>query len=185
MRQSAMSSLLFFSVNAALKWKHFLLPCHLLVSNHFCTMAQPGRLLLCSLKFDRPQTAFAIMHVQYSWYCAVCLAALYLADIFLDLELQIVHVVRLPLCATCMDHKELQGTADRVRSSWASFDPWVHALLIGEKNQYMLLNWNVIALGHQGLQEEIKLVPMDMADKPAWYKKVYPKNEVRLDSRYM
>jgi len=49
----------------------------------------------------------------------------------------------------------------------------------------MLLNWNVIALGHQGLQEEIKLVPMDMADKPAWYKKVYPKNEVRLDSRYM
>jgi len=42
----------------------------------------------------------------------------------------------------------------------------------------MLLNWNVIALGHQGLQEEIKLVPMDMADKPAWYKKVYPKNEV-------
>ena len=57
--------------------------------------------------------------------------------------------------------------------------------LSGKKNQYMLLNWNVIALGHQGLQEEIKLVPMDMADKPAWYKKVYPKNEVRLDSRYM
>jgi len=57
--------------------------------------------------------------------------------------------------------------------------------LSGKKNQYMLLNWNVIALGHQGLQEEIKLVPMDMADKPAWYKKVYPKNEVRIDSRYM
>ena len=37
----------------------------------------------------------------------------------------------------------------------------------------------------QGLQEEIELVPMDMADKPAWYKKVYPKNQVRLDSRYM
>ena len=52
-------------------------------------------------------------------------------------------------------------------------------------HEYMLLNWNVIALGHQGLQEEIKLVPMDMADKPAWYKKVYPKNEVRIDSRYM
>ena len=50
-------------------------------------------------------------------YFAVSLAALYLADIFLDLELQILHVVRLPLCATCMDHKELQGTADRVRSS--------------------------------------------------------------------
>nr|CAB3501190.1 unnamed protein product [Digitaria exilis] len=29
-----------------------------------------------------------------------------------------------------------------------------------------------------GLQEEIKLVPMDMADKPAWYKKVYPNNQV-------
>jgi hypothetical protein len=43
----------------------------------------------------------------------------------------------------------------------------------------------VIALGHQGLQEEIKLVPMDLADKPAWYKKVYPKYQVRLDSRYM
>jgi len=50
----------FSSVNAALIWKYFLLPCHLLVSNHFCTMAQPGRLLLCSLKFDRPQSAFAI-----------------------------------------------------------------------------------------------------------------------------
>ena len=50
----------FSSVNAALIWKYFLLPCHLLVSNHFCTMAQPGRLLLCSLKFDRPPSAFAI-----------------------------------------------------------------------------------------------------------------------------
>uniref|UniRef100_K4AI66 GST N-terminal domain-containing protein n=1 Tax=Setaria italica TaxID=4555 RepID=K4AI66_SETIT len=29
-----------------------------------------------------------------------------------------------------------------------------------------------------GLQEEIKLVPLDMADKPAWYKRVYPKNQV-------
>ncbi|RLN16147.1 hypothetical protein C2845_PM02G29660 [Panicum miliaceum] len=31
---------------------------------------------------------------------------------------------------------------------------------------------------YKGLQEEIKLVPMDMADKPAWYKKVYPKYQV-------
>jgi len=35
-----------------------------------------------------------------------------------------------------------------------------------------------ITRNYKGLQEEIKLVPMDMADKPAWYKKVYPKNEV-------
>jgi hypothetical protein len=38
-----------------------------------------------------------------------------------------------------MDHKELQGTADPMRSSGANFDPSVHALFI-EKNQYMLLN---------------------------------------------
>jgi glutathione S-transferase len=30
------------------------------------------------------------------------------------------------------------------------------------------------------LQEKIKLVPMDMADKPGWYKKVYPNNQVWL-----
>ncbi|OEL26140.1 Protein IN2-1-like protein B [Dichanthelium oligosanthes] len=35
-----------------------------------------------------------------------------------------------------------------------------------------------ITRNYKGLQEEIKLVPMDMADKPAWYKNVYPKNEV-------
>ncbi|KAF8683748.1 hypothetical protein HU200_044681 [Digitaria exilis] len=37
---------------------------------------------------------------------------------------------------------------------------------------------SIIALISEGLQEEIKLVPMDMADKPAWYKKVYPNNQV-------
>jgi len=35
-----------------------------------------------------------------------------------------------------------------------------------------------ITRNYKGLQEEIELVPMDMADKPAWYKKVYPKNQV-------
>ncbi|PUZ41610.1 hypothetical protein GQ55_9G518200 [Panicum hallii var. hallii] len=35
-----------------------------------------------------------------------------------------------------------------------------------------------ITRNYKGLQEEIKLVPMDMADKPAWYKKVYPKYQV-------
>lgn len=31
------------------------------------------------------------------------------ADTCLNMELQVVHVIRLPLCATGMDHKELQG----------------------------------------------------------------------------
>ncbi|CAN6320432.1 unnamed protein product [Urochloa humidicola] len=35
-----------------------------------------------------------------------------------------------------------------------------------------------ITRNYNGLQEEIKLVPLDMAGKPAWYKKVYPQNEV-------
>ena len=31
----------------------------------------------------------------------------------------------------------------------------------------------------QGLQEKIKLVPIDLIDRPAWYKeKVYPENKV-------
>jgi len=98
-------------------------------------------------------------------YFAVSLAALYLADIFLDLELQIVHVVRLPLCATGMDHKELQGTTELL-------------IVCGLLDLVLIHEF-------QGLQEEIELVPMDMADKPAWYKKVYPKNQVRLGSRYM
>ncbi|KAJ1297676.1 hypothetical protein BS78_01G395200 [Paspalum vaginatum] len=35
-----------------------------------------------------------------------------------------------------------------------------------------------ITRNYKGLQQEIKLVPMDMADKPEWYKKVYPSNQV-------
>ncbi|TVU47476.1 hypothetical protein EJB05_07079 [Eragrostis curvula] len=35
-----------------------------------------------------------------------------------------------------------------------------------------------ITRNYKGLQEKIKLVPMDTADKPAWYKKVYLKNMV-------
>uniref|UniRef100_A0A0E0CYY7 GST N-terminal domain-containing protein n=1 Tax=Oryza meridionalis TaxID=40149 RepID=A0A0E0CYY7_9ORYZ len=33
-----------------------------------------------------------------------------------------------------------------------------------------------IARNYKGLQEKIKLVPMDTNDRPAWYKEVYPKN---------
>uniref|UniRef100_A0A0E0KC61 GST N-terminal domain-containing protein n=1 Tax=Oryza punctata TaxID=4537 RepID=A0A0E0KC61_ORYPU len=33
-----------------------------------------------------------------------------------------------------------------------------------------------IARNYKGLQEKIKLVPIDMNDRPAWYKGVYPKN---------
>ncbi|CAN6289819.1 unnamed protein product [Urochloa humidicola] len=35
-----------------------------------------------------------------------------------------------------------------------------------------------ITRNYKGLQEEIKLVPLDLANKPAWYNKVYPKNQV-------
>uniref|UniRef100_A0A0A9CQL4 Uncharacterized protein n=1 Tax=Arundo donax TaxID=35708 RepID=A0A0A9CQL4_ARUDO len=56
------------------------------------------------------------------------------------------------------------------QSSQASFDPSVLMILI--------------ALEQQGLQEKIKLVPMDMADKPAWYKNVYPENMVWLEFKY-
>ena len=35
--------------------------------------------------------------------------------------------------------------------------------------------------GGQGLQEKIKLVPIDLQNRPAWYKeKVYPANKVML-----
>ena len=30
------------------------------------------------------------------------------------------------------------------------------------------------------MHEKIKLVPMDMTDKPGWYKEVYPNNQVWL-----
>ena len=36
-------------------------------------------------------------------------------------------------------------------------------------------------MGEQGLQEKIKLVPIDLQNRPAWYKeKVYPANKVML-----
>lgn len=36
-------------------------------------------------------------------------------------------------------------------------------------------------MGEQGLQEKIKLVPIDLQNRPAWYKeKVYPPNKVML-----
>ncbi|CAN6307044.1 unnamed protein product [Urochloa humidicola] len=35
-----------------------------------------------------------------------------------------------------------------------------------------------ITRNYKGLQEEIKLVPLDLADKPAWYNKFYSKNQV-------
>ncbi|KAL6907456.1 hypothetical protein ACP4OV_002495 [Aristida adscensionis] len=35
-----------------------------------------------------------------------------------------------------------------------------------------------ITMNYKGLQEKIKLVPIDTADKPAWYKNVYPKSQV-------
>lgn len=36
-------------------------------------------------------------------------------------------------------------------------------------------------LKEQGLQDKIKLVPIDLQDRPAWYKeKVYPTNKVKL-----
>ncbi|CAD6203164.1 unnamed protein product [Miscanthus lutarioriparius] len=35
-----------------------------------------------------------------------------------------------------------------------------------------------ITRNYKGLQEKIKLVPLDMTDKPGWYKEVYPKNQV-------
>jgi hypothetical protein len=44
-------------------------------------------------------------------------------------------------------------------------------------SKFSLLLW-----GNQGLQEKIKLVPMNMADKPGWYKEVYPNNQVWLAS---
>lgn len=34
---------------------------------------------------------------------------------------------------------------------------------------------------NQGLQEEIKLVPIDLKNRPDWYKeKVYPANKVKV-----
>ncbi|CAL4913894.1 unnamed protein product [Urochloa decumbens] len=35
-----------------------------------------------------------------------------------------------------------------------------------------------ITRNYKGLEEEIKLVPLNLADKPAWYNKVYPNNQV-------
>uniref|UniRef100_A0ACD5XKB2 Uncharacterized protein n=1 Tax=Avena sativa TaxID=4498 RepID=A0ACD5XKB2_AVESA len=35
-----------------------------------------------------------------------------------------------------------------------------------------------IARNCKGLQGKIMLVPIDVADKPAWYKKIYPKNKI-------
>lgn len=38
--------------------------------------------------------------------------------------------------------------------------------------------YSICTLGEQGLQEKIKLVPIDLDNKPAWYKEVYPANKV-------
>lgn len=54
---------------------------------------------------------------------------------------------------------------------------------------YSILLWNLffftdlftIMWGSQGLQEKIKLVPIDLQNRPAWYKeKVYSVNNVKL-----
>lgn len=44
-------------------------------------------------------------------------------------------------------------------------------------------NWNIIYFCGQGLQEKIKLVPIDLEDRPFWYKeKVYPPNKVTIST---
>jgi hypothetical protein len=75
----------------------------------------------------------------------------------------------LPVRATGMDHKELQGT-DR---------SCLLKLLVLHPFLFWILN-----TGHQGLQEKIKFVPLDTSDKPSWYKRVYPRNTVRLIFKY-
>jgi hypothetical protein len=38
----------------------------------------------------------------------------------------------------------------------------------------------------QGLQDKIKIVAIDLADRPTWYKeKVYPENKVRLVNLFL
>ncbi|KAI5021435.1 hypothetical protein ZWY2020_058165 [Hordeum vulgare] len=37
-----------------------------------------------------------------------------------------------------------------------------------------------IARNFKGLQYKILLVPIDLADRPAWFSKIYPENQVRL-----
>lgn len=44
-------------------------------------------------------------------------------------------------------------------------------------------NWNIIYFCVQGLQEKIKLVPIDLEDRPSWYKEqVYPPNKVTIST---
>lgn len=40
--------------------------------------------------------------------------------------------------------------------------------------------YNLCDVGEQGLQDKIKLVPIDLQNRPTWYKeKVYPPNKVK------
>nr|AAQ01154.1 glutathione S-transferase [Oryza sativa Japonica Group] len=60
----------------------------------------------------------------------------------------------------------------------------ISTLLMYKKLQWQIVHVNIcpyaqrawIARNYKGLQEKIKLVPMDTNDRPAWYKEVYPKN---------
>lgn len=149
-------------------------------------MAQPGRSFAFlsevgfgydMTKYFRPQTAYAIKH------CSMFLLfsrakrknCSYYFNAFLTLLYQPGICVSETGAADCICHTfartrnghGLQGITRY--STRPTFDPSVHAF-----------EFSLFALGNQGLQEEIKLVPMDMADKPGWYKKVYPKNQVCL-----
>lgn len=63
----------------------------------------------------------------------------------------------------------------RYRPIWDSQATFTQSILILDLEHF----------GHQGLQEKIKLVPMDTSDKPAWYKTVYLGNTVWLKLKHM
>ncbi|KAF9676751.1 hypothetical protein SADUNF_Sadunf08G0035500 [Salix dunnii] len=87
----------------------------------------------------------------------------------------VVYIVHMSLCTACVDYPELQGYFYSISSP-----------VLGLFSLYNLVDtislwlcFCFIKLKEQGLQDKIKLVPIDLQDRPAWYKeKVYPTNKV-------
>lgn len=84
-----------------------------------------------------------------------------------------VHLLLLPVRAARLGYQELQGSTSFSSTEFLKFAYFLLLLCTGEKLSQQLILFRL--LSPQGLQDKIKLVAIDLQDKPAWYKeKVYP-----------
>ncbi|KAF5940119.1 hypothetical protein HYC85_021286 [Camellia sinensis] len=89
--------------------------------------------------------------------------------------LKVVHLLHLSVCAACLDCTELQGCVKFYGYFFCSTISFLFSFI----HVTAILNLKFLYFFVRGLQEKIKLVPIDLQNRPDWYKeKVYPPNKV-------